>query len=129
MSFDTKGVLRLTLIATVALSMAACASRPKPAGPVATGPGPSGSEGYNPPRDSGNVNQSDASGVPAPGSVQDFVINAGELVYFDTDSSSLRDDARPVLDAQSNWLRRYPAVRVRIEGNCDERGTREYNFA
>jgi peptidoglycan-associated lipoprotein len=129
MSFDTKGVLRLTLIAAVALSMAACASRPKPQGPVAPGPGPTCGETYTPPRDSGNVNQSETSGVPAPGSIQDFVINAGELVYFDTDSSSLRDDAKPVLDAQSNWLRRYPAVRVRIEGNCDERGTREYNFA
>jgi len=34
-----------------------------------------------------------------------------------------------VLDAQANWLRRYPSVRVRIEGNADERGTREYNLA
>jgi peptidoglycan-associated lipoprotein len=34
-----------------------------------------------------------------------------------------------VLDAQAAWLTRYPQVIVRIEGNCDERGTREYNFA
>ena len=34
-----------------------------------------------------------------------------------------------MLDAQAAWLRRYPAVRVRIEGNADERGTREYNLA
>jgi len=34
-----------------------------------------------------------------------------------------------VLDAQAAWLARYPQVRVRIEGNADERGTREYNFA
>ena len=33
------------------------------------------------------------------------------------------------LDAQAGWLRQYPNVRVRIEGNCDERGTREYNLA
>ena len=38
-------------------------------------------------------------------------------------------DAGPILDAQAAWLGRYPAVHVRIEGNCDERGTREYNFA
>jgi peptidoglycan-associated lipoprotein len=35
----------------------------------------------------------------------------------------------PVLDAQAAWLRRYPAVRVRVEGNTDELGTREYNLA
>jgi peptidoglycan-associated lipoprotein len=61
--------------------------------------------------------------------VQDFVINAGDRVYFDYDKFAVRADASPVLDAQSAWLRRYPDVRVRIEGNCDERGSREYNFA
>ena len=61
--------------------------------------------------------------------MQDFVINAGERIYFDTDSYQVRADAAPMLDAQAAWLARYPAVRVRIEGNCDERGTREYNLA
>jgi peptidoglycan-associated lipoprotein len=69
------------------------------------------------------------SGVPVPGSVRDFVINAGDLVYFDFDRYVVRDDSRRVLDSQANWLVRYPAVHVRIEGNCDEKGTREYNFA
>ncbi|MHB8529412.1 MAG: peptidoglycan-associated lipoprotein Pal [Caulobacteraceae bacterium] len=69
------------------------------------------------------------AGAPIPGTVRDFVISAGDRVYFDYDSYSLRDDARPVLDAQAAWLARYPEVEVRIEGNCDERGTRDYNFA
>ncbi len=64
-----------------------------------------------------------------PGSIQDFVVNVGDRVYFDLDSSSIRADARPILDAQAAWLARYPNVRVRIEGNADERGTREYNMA
>jgi peptidoglycan-associated lipoprotein len=64
-----------------------------------------------------------------PGSVQDFVINAGDRVYFDFDSYSVRADAGPVLDAQAAWLGRYAAVQIRIEGNADERGTREYNLA
>jgi peptidoglycan-associated lipoprotein len=66
---------------------------------------------------------------PAPGSIQDFVVNAGDRIYFDLDQYSVRSDAEPVLTAQANWLAKYPAVKVRIEGNCDERGTREYNFA
>jgi peptidoglycan-associated lipoprotein len=122
-------IVRLALIVTTVASLAACASRPKPAGPAPTTAPPPASEGYTPPPSSGGVSQGTVPGAPVPGSAQDFVINAGELVYFDTDSSDLREDARPVLDAQSAWLRRYPAVRVRIEGNCDERGTREYNFA
>ncbi|OYX93872.1 MAG: peptidoglycan-associated lipoprotein, partial [Caulobacter sp. 35-67-4] len=59
----------------------------------------------------------------------DFVINIGERIYFDTDEYVVRSDAQPVLAAQAQWLNRYPAVRVRIEGNADERGTREYNLA
>ena len=42
---------------------------------------------------------------------------------------SIRADAGPVLDAQAAWLSRYSGVGVRIEGNADERGTREYNLA
>jgi peptidoglycan-associated lipoprotein len=57
------------------------------------------------------------------------VINAGDIVYFDYDKYVVRDDARAKLDAQAAWLSRYTDVRVRIEGNADERGTREYNFA
>ena len=60
---------------------------------------------------------------------QDFVINVGDRVYFDFDSYSVRADAAPVLEAQAAWLNRYPSVMIRIEGNADERGTREYNLA
>ena len=129
MSSNTAPGLRLLLVVLAASTLAACASTPKPAGPVAPRSqggdqegGPSRAPGP------GGVTQEQSPGV-TPGSAQDFVINAGELVYFDLDSFTLRADAKPVLDAQSNWLQRYRAVRVRIEGNCDERGTREYNFA
>jgi peptidoglycan-associated lipoprotein len=61
--------------------------------------------------------------------VQDFVVNVGDRVYFDFNQYAIREDGRPVLAAQAAWLNRYPAVQVRIEGNCDERGTREYNLA
>jgi peptidoglycan-associated lipoprotein len=64
-----------------------------------------------------------------PGSERDFTINVGDRIYFDYDMYAVRTDAAPVLDAQANWLKRYPAVQVRIEGNADERGTEEYNLA
>lgn len=50
-------------------------------------------------------------------------------VYFDFDKSGIRDDARSVMKANADWLKANPKVKVRIEGNCDERGTIEYNQA
>jgi peptidoglycan-associated lipoprotein len=66
---------------------------------------------------------------PVPGSIQDFVVNVGDRIYFDYDKYDVRADAQPVLSAQAAWLAKYPSVKVRIEGNADERGTREYNLA
>ena len=119
---------RAALVILAAVSMAACASRPKPMGPVASGyqtPPASNQRAPGP----GPVGESQDGGAPTPGSGRDFVINAGDLVYFAFDRFNVTDEARAVLDTQAAWLARYPAVRVRIEGNADERGTREYNFA
>src|SRR5450432_357350 len=66
---------------------------------------------------------------PIPGSVQDFQVSVGDRVYFDTNEFTLRPDARATLEKQAAWLAKYPSVRVSVEGNCDERGTREYNLA
>ena len=64
-----------------------------------------------------------------PGSLRDFEVNVGDRVLFAFDESNLEDSARGILVKQAVWLQRYPAVIVTIEGNCDERGTREYNIA
>ena len=117
-------VAQLIAVGLGTLSLAACASHTKPT-PGASAPA---AQQSGPESEAGNPPSSQPSGA-APGSAQDFVINAGELVYFDFEKYDIRADATPILDAQSAWLRRYPQVRVRIEGNCDERGTREYNFA
>ena len=50
-------------------------------------------------------------------------------IYFDFDRSFIRDDARPVMKANAEWLKANPKTKIRIEGNCDERGTKEYNQA
>lgn len=126
MSFDTQRVARLAMIGLAAASLAACASRPKPAGPAEPTAQPSQPM---PPAQQPQAPQSPVNQGPLPGTVQDFVINIGERIYFDTDSYEVRSDAQPTLSAQAQWLNRYPAVRVRIEGNADERGTREYNLA
>lgn len=50
-------------------------------------------------------------------------------VYFEFDSSALSSDARAALQSLFDAVKGSSAVRVRIEGNCDERGTDEYNVA
>lgn len=122
-TFTPRQALRLAVFAGAALSIAACSTRPKPT--FETTPPP-------PPPPTGPVTNPPPPPVTSsvlPGSERDFIINAGERVYFDFDSYSVRADATQILEAQAAWLRRYPAVQVRIEGNCDELGTREYNLA
>jgi peptidoglycan-associated lipoprotein len=53
----------------------------------------------------------------------------GDMIFFDFDRSELRPEARTTLQQKSEILRQYPDIRVRIEGNADERGTVEYNLA
>lgn len=50
-------------------------------------------------------------------------------IYFDFDRSELKPEARETLKEQAAWLKAHPEFSVRIEGNCDERGTAEYNIA
>ncbi len=50
-------------------------------------------------------------------------------VYFDYDKAVIRDDAKPVLETNAAWLKRFKTVKILIEGHCDERGTEEYNMA
>ena len=64
-----------------------------------------------------------------PGSQQDFTVNVGDRIFFDTDSTSIRADAQATLDRQAQWLQKYPNYAITVEGHADERGTREYNLA
>lgn len=52
-----------------------------------------------------------------------------QIVFFDYDKYSIRADARPILESNAEWLKKYKTVKILIEGHCDERGTEEYNLA
>jgi peptidoglycan-associated lipoprotein len=82
----------------------------------------------NLPNNAGDLGLNGA-GNAAPGSAQDFTVNVGDRIFFDTDSSVVRADAQATLDRQSQWLAQYPNYAITIEGHADERGTREYNIA
>ena len=95
---------RMAAILCMLLASAACAKAPGP-------------EAFN------------ANAGAVPGSEQDFAQNVGDRVFFESDSSDLTPKAQATLDRQVAWLQRYDRGPFLIEGNADERGTREYNFA
>ena len=89
-------------ILALALAAAACANRP---------------------------NDPQPGGSAPPGSQQDFVVNVGDRVFFESDSSELTSQSIATLEKQAQWLQIYNQYTFTIEGHADERGTREYNIA
>jgi len=60
---------------------------------------------------------------------RDAAILEGEAIYFDFDKSFIKPEYRAILREKAGVLRDNPSIHIRIEGNCDERGTNEYNIA
>ncbi|HEX8164762.1 MAG TPA: peptidoglycan-associated lipoprotein Pal [Beijerinckiaceae bacterium] len=100
--------LKLAVAVAAALTIAACSKTDQTAGTELGGVGGRGG---------------------APGSTQDFVVNVGDRVFFESDSTDLTPTSIATLDKQATWLSRYPRYTFLIEGHADERGTREYNFS
>jgi peptidoglycan-associated lipoprotein len=114
---DTNLPLAVTL--AFALALGACSGKapkalpPDPGGAVSTG-----------------SSQGDST-APVPGSQADFIAQmmGQDTVYFDTDRFNIDSADQAALQAQAQWLAKYPGKRATIEGHADERGTREYNLA
>lgn len=121
---NTNG-LKLAALATALALTAGCAKKK----PAELPPPPAAStEAVQP---SGETASTGTVGnAPLPGSRADFLQSVrSDTVYFDTDSYSIDEQDRAILDQQAQWLLAHPNVHVTIEGHCDERGTREYNLA
>ena len=97
--------LRLGAVLIVTLAMGACAKNPADNGALAN------------------------ASAATPGSQQDFVVNVGDRVFFESDATELNQQAIATLEKQAQWLRTYPQYSFLVEGHADERGTREYNIA
>src|SRR3977135_3959161 len=96
--------LKLAAVLAVALSMGACANK--------------------------NLGADGAmANAATPGSQQDFVVNVGDRVFFESDQTDLTPQAIATLEKQVQWLQAYPRYSFTIEGHAAERGTREYNIA
>jgi peptidoglycan-associated lipoprotein len=110
----------LTTIAAMAL-LAACSTASDTAG---TASGSAGSSTTN-----GTASSAAAGQRVVLGTQEDLKQNVGDRIFFATDQSTVTSEGRTILERQAEWLKRYPALTVTIEGNCDERGLREYNLA
>ncbi|RTL52219.1 MAG: peptidoglycan-associated lipoprotein Pal [Bradyrhizobiaceae bacterium] len=95
---------KLAAVLAVALSMGACANNKNGAGDA-------------------------MASAATPGSQQDFVVNVGDRVFFESDQTDLSQQAINTLEKQAQWLQQYNRYSFTIEGHADERGTREYNIA
>src|SRR5438034_10264734 len=95
--------LKLAAVLAVALTMGACANK--------------------------NVGSDAMASAATPGSQQDFVVNVGDRVFFESDQTDLSPQAIATLEKQAQWLQTYNRYSFTIEGHADERGTREYNIA
>ncbi|MEX6507095.1 peptidoglycan-associated lipoprotein Pal [Jiella sp. M17.18] len=108
---------RIALALAASLLAAGCASKKDMLPDNAAGLGLNGAGGAY------------GQGAGTPGSQQDFTVNVGDRIFFDTDSSAINPKAQETLQRQAQWLNRYPRYSITIEGHADERGTREYNLA
>src|SRR5437588_11861573 len=95
--------VKLAAVLAVALAMGACAKN--------------------------NVTDGAMASAATPGSQQDFVVNVGDRVFFESDQTELSPQAIATLEKQAQWLQTYNRYSFTIEGHADERGTREYNIA
>jgi peptidoglycan-associated lipoprotein len=121
--------LRFTLLAAMALSLAACGGKK----PVTLEKPPETAQPQAPGNDAPIAVTETTAPVRStivPGSQEDLRAQTGsDTVLFGYDSYELDAEAKAVLTRHAQWLRANPAVRVTLEGHCDERGTREYNLA
>ena len=119
----------LTAVAA-ALVLAACASTTSTEDPTRTPAPVTGPGGGKP----GAITTQPVAPVDVtgkPGAVSDPAVKQGPLaqrsIYYDLDKFDIKDEYRPLVEAHAKYLRDNPSARMLIQGNTDERGSREYN--
>jgi len=122
--------MKKELIAVIALALLyGCASEPAQVG------GKTGVEDRTPPPAAQTPPPAISRPVTPPPSVQvdplkdPNSILSKRSVFYDYDKFDVRDEYRPMLQAQGKYLADHRTAKMLVQGNCDERGSREYNIA
>ncbi len=105
------------------------AAAPTPPPPPAPEPTPAPAPEQAPSIE-GGVPTGDMSGTSAVGAAPQAAATVSEAVdvFFAFDDFSLTPEAKDILSKDAEYLKAFPAVRLKVEGHCDERGTSEYNL-
>lgn len=111
---------QIVVLAVCAVALAGCASQSRTEAPPVDD---RGGATTSPAPERSNAETGPIGG----GAAADLL--AKRRVYFAFDSSSLDDENRAIVEAHAAHLVANPNLKVHLEGNCDERGTREYNLA
>ncbi len=127
MTSNTLRTLTLSVLAASAL-MAGCASNVPLEAKKDSGPAPISSANMPGANGEGMASSAVAPVVLAPADPA-ASSQLPRVVYFDFDSFVVREDARPVVEAQAKRLSEAKATKAMIEGHTDDRGGREYNLA
>jgi len=105
-------------LAVAGLALAGCATTDKKEG-----------EGAGAGAATSGAGETGAAGGAAMGAGARADLLAKRVVYFDFDSATIDDESRAIIEAHAANLAANPALKVKLSGHCDERGTREYNLA
>ena len=106
----------LLLVSTACIALGACTKKVKEPPPTDTGTGPGTStSGMN-------------DGIYGPEDLDTDACLRSRVIYFDFDQDTLRPEFQAQIACHAKYLRDRPGARMTLEGNADERGTREYNL-
>jgi len=116
----------LSLVLIASLLLAGCGTNPVKEQPPRSAEISGGSSGAAGGAGTSSANPAGASSEESPGPLAGVL--ARRVIYFDFDSSEIRGDGPEIVAAHAKFLTMNPGTRVRLEGNTDERGSREYNI-
>jgi len=118
--------MRAIVIATVTIFLGACATPPETQAPA---PAEERKPGAAQPVEAKPIARVDVTGKPTASSVLRDPNNilSRRTIYFDFDKFDVKDEYRPLMQAHAKYLRDNPGAKMLIQGNADERGSREYN--
>lgn len=119
---------RVLLTAILCVTAAACAKKVKEdpntdATPTTSNPGSTTSSGIG-----NTAGPSMGSGLYGPGDLDTDACLRQRVVYFDLDQDALKPEFQNIVACHAKYLRDRPSARMTLEGNADERGSREYNL-
>jgi peptidoglycan-associated lipoprotein len=116
--------------ALIAVALVGCSTTPTKTAPVVDNSGAAGASGAQ----TSGAGTGGVNGNAAGNEAENPLHNPNSIlskrsVYFDFDSFVVKDEFKPLVEAHARYLQSHPDARMTIQGNTDERGSREYNIA